>query len=400
MPSVSVLSTALGKVNISSNGSVLVGAAQQTVAIVEHLLSTASSNLLASVNRTTRSANETKVNTVSFTSEYVKTTLSVISLPTFVNTNRTNATAGVSSVSVQIKIPLSSNTLQLELPRDFGGSNGIGAMVSVIQLSSVLVGLSQGKTEKNTSVASSISTPVLTSDVIAISLVSVSGNLSTSRPILPTFEASLGLSPSSIPAADLTRLQHNCSIGFKESVNVLCQTSHVWLNLTCTGKSAAKVRKACPVFRHVCTVLNLVDNSIASTDYCQTIMTGSESVLCRCGYNHNSKNSSFLTALNGKVSVAAVGSFASSQLDASTIVAVRPIVGDVAADSVVVFVTFGFLWMVGLVCMMVSYWSPQSTQVAPVSEPNPLREPPSQQVIELTRAYVMAVLPPSLCVEE
>lgn len=138
------------------------------------------------------------------------------------------------------------------------------------------------------------------SDALAISLVPVTGNLSLSRPILPSFEATLTLSGS--PPSETTSLSHNCTIGKIETVPVLSRSSHIRLNLTCSGKAFATVKRSCPVYQHVCMVLNLADNSIASSNYCQTIVTGSGYVHCQCGYDAAVTRNTFeaLAALSGR----------------------------------------------------------------------------------------------------
>jgi hypothetical protein len=242
-----------------------------------------------------------------------------------------------------------------------------------------------------------ISVPVIASDVLSIALTAVSSDLSVSNPILPTFEASLALSESSSPQIETTQLHHNCSIGAIETVSVLCRSSHVWLNMSCTGKASAVVKRSCPVYKHVCTVLNLADNSIASTGYCQTITAAAGSVICRCGYEGaaNSNNSAALASLNGKVSVAALGTFASGRLDASLVVA-KPIAGDVATESVIVFLAFGSLWIVGASCMLVSYWNFSTS----LSYPSNVRSSGKNAMKgDFATRYLSMIVPPSLQVD-
>jgi hypothetical protein len=333
------------------------------------------------------------VSSVIFASELVKASLSVISLPKALPaSNHTNGTER-HRISVPIEIPSSSSTLSLELAKN-SAAGDVGVLVSVVELSSLLVGTVGKNTSKlsDYNALASIKAPVLASNVITISLFTVSNNLSLSTPTLPTFEAGLDVSNAAVPVGETVHLNHDCSVGVVDSAMVYCRSSQVWLNVTCSGRAVATVKRSCPVFRQLCTVLNLADNSVASTDYCETIETGTGSVLCRCGYNEAAtrNRSAALSALNGKVSVAAMGVFASSRLDTSTIAVTRPIAGDVATESMIVFAAFGTLWTVGVACIVVSYSS------IVYSKKNAVASLPQGSPADCLTSYVKSVLPISL----
>jgi hypothetical protein len=385
--------------NISSNSTIRSKPVQQQLLAMEQLLRSQSISMLSFLNSTNSANASVSTRTMQFVSEYVKSSLLAVSLPPFLAVNRSNGTDLESFAAVQISIPTSANTLTVQIPYDLAGANGIGALVTMIELSSALVALT-GKIRNNSDSGvqrgedrlASIRTPVLASDVISISLVGVNGNLSVSRPVLPTFEASLTLSSVGESMEDVSRLNHNCSLGVVEVVPVLCRASGVWLNVSCSGKARAHVKTSCPVFRHMCIVLDLTDNSVASKDYCQTIRAGAGSVLCRCGFETavTKNESKALAKLNGKISVAAVGSFASSGLDASASVVVRPLGDNVANESVLVFVSFGSLWVIGVVCFLGLYWDLNKVKGMQIDSSEACHND------ELTKMYIMLTLPVSL----
>jgi hypothetical protein len=286
--------------------------------------------------------------------------------------NNTN-TSSAFTMSVQVSLPSSSNSVSFSIPRDVVGLNSVGAMLSVIELSSSLMG-SVGNSSHTFAAGyslSAISSPVLDSNIVTVSFAVVSKNMSLSKPIFPIFEANLNVFGHDVSSGDSIGLYHNCTVGVIETISVLCATSQVWLNVTCFGKAFTSVKRACPVYSSVCAVLNLADNTIASTGYCETIHNRAGAVLCRCGYDAGvAKNESMaLSALNGKVSIAAVGSFAPSRLDATAMVVARPIGEDVASESVIVFIAFGALWVLGMFSMGTTYWSLQySTKIQQSSD--------------------------------
>jgi hypothetical protein len=107
----------------------------------------------------------------------------------------------------------------------------------------------------------------------------------------------------------------------------------------------------------VCTVLNVTDNSIGSSDYCQTTSVSTGSIVCRCGYGSsmNPNISQSLTALGGKLSVAAVGSFTPSQVEAAVLPTVNLLDSSIATQSMLVFVSFGCIWFIELCCICLTH---------------------------------------------
>jgi hypothetical protein len=135
--------------------------------------------------------------------------------------------------------------LTVVIPDNSKDKGIVGAVVSVIELSTVLFTFQQSKTVQNisdgstsVSVSTPISNPVVASNIISISLATVSQNSSQLSAILPTFEAILNLSSAVSPIVETTMLKHNCSIGLSKSFGTLCHSSHVWINVTCTGNDS------------------------------------------------------------------------------------------------------------------------------------------------------------------
>jgi hypothetical protein len=203
----------------------------------------------------------------------------------------------------------------------------------------------------NQSTSGSSTTPKLNSNLVTVEVTYTKSNGSTSTATLPSFEATVDLIDKTYSTVETTTLEHNCTIGEVSTGSLFCRQSHVWLNVTCTGKAASTIRRSCPVSRTVCTVVNVQSGSVASEDYCQAVVYGSGSVLCRCGYGTTTNSTAALLALNGKVTVAAFSSFVAGDLDASVGVIATPLSGDVAAKSMLVFVTFGGLWTAGVLIL-------------------------------------------------
>lgn len=386
-----LLSVALGHTQNNTRNNTR--STSETLTLIDSLLYAVSASLLSNFNISQRSNTSGIVSSVTFVHELVKTSLSVISLPKVLPVyNYTNST-GDYRISVPIGILSSSSALSLELPPT-SKTDEVGVLVSVVELSSFVVGAVNKSTSRASGYNSlaSITNPIVTSNVLTISLVTVYNNLSVSKPILPTFEASLDVTNAVEPVAETVHLYHNCSIDIVDSATVYCRSSQVWLNVTCSGKAVATVKRLCPEFRHVCTVLNLADNNIASTEFCQTITTGSGSVLCRCGYDEavTRNSSAMLSVLNGKVSVAALSAFSSSRLDASVIAVTRPISGDAASESVIVFAAFGSLWVIGVACIFASYSS------IAFSKKKAVGSVPESRQAGRVMSYVSSVLPISL----
>ena len=189
------------------------------------------------------------------------------------------------------------------------------------------------------------------------------------------------------------KLQHNCSLGIQDHASKFCMASNVWVNVSCTGKRSARIVRACPEFKQVCTVLNVADNSIGSSDYCQTTSVSSGSIVCRCGYGSsmNANIMQSLTALGGKLSVAAVGSFTPSKLEAAVIPAMNVLDSSIATGSVLVLVSFGCIWFIALSCVFLSHhWfvKENDAQKSTVSVDHQCRSMASE--------YMYASLPPSM----
>eukprot|EP01033_Poteriospumella_lacustris_P011733 gene11733-8359_t len=224
-------------------------------------------------------------------------------------------------------------------------AGALGLLASVMEISpSLLAG-------KNFSSGGGQSQPA--SGIVTIALSKVTANGTVETVTLPSFDATLTL--TSTPQRDTAVLRKNCTVGLSETVSLYCPLSHVWMNMTCTGKASASVSRKCPVTKHSCSVLNLQDNSVASDDFCSAIDVGS-TVICRCGYGPVSSNGSqALLALQGRISVAAFSSFAAGEFDSSVSAVVVPLTGNIAQKSVLLFVTFTLLWGLGLVKVLVYY---------------------------------------------
>jgi hypothetical protein len=364
--------------NISSNESSL--ATQQALSLVDTLFQKLSQSLLNMPISNNSSANSSvSVRTISFTSEFVKSSLSLVSV-----LSKTNSTG---TTDVKVEIPSSTSQLTLTL------SNSVGVFVSVVELSSNLfTNKNIVDTRRNGSLTSPLSAPIVTSDVIAISIMSTDSNASSTKSILPVFEASLKLSDE-VGHIDSGKLQHNCSLGKQDHASMFCKASNVWVNMSCTGKGSARIVRACPEFKQVCTVLNVADNSIGSSDYCQTTSVSTGSIVCRCGYGSsmNANITQSLTALGGKISVAAVGSFTPSNLEVAVLPTVNHIDSSIATQSVLVFVSFGCIWFIALCCIFLShYWfvKRNDAQKSTVSVDRKCRS--------MAREYMYASLPPSM----
>lgn len=205
-----------------------------------------------------------------------------------------------------------------------------------------------------------ISPPVIISNAIAVQMTSTNKNNShSSVTIFPEFEANLQLSSAQTNnfANNNVGLYPNCSLLVVESVSVLCLDSHVWLNLTCTGKAAATINRKCPIFQKQCSLLNLKENELVQSNYCETIVSGTDSIICRCGHKHlNDTDTNSLIGLNGMIAVTAVGLFTPSRMDASVVSASKTLSEDVATKSAIIFIAFGILWTFTLILLVSSGW--------------------------------------------
>jgi hypothetical protein len=382
-----------GSLNTSSNSTVGgLDALNAVTAALQSLTPTFLASLLANANNGRNMSSILK--TLTLVTETVRSSITLAMVP---------SSSGNGSVPpLVVSIPSSSTGLNLILSSSPG--DALGVLVSATQLSAALyAGLFQELLNQSSSDGSVMVTPKMVSDIISIQLQYTKANGSTSAATMPVFEANLQLSEAI--TFDTAVLRHNCTVGVMELVSLRCEQSHVWLNLTCTGMASTNVRRKCPVPRTVCSVLNLQDNSVASDDYCQTVQSGSGSVLCRCGMDestssHN-RSTSNLLALNGRVSVAAFSSFAAGDFDASVSVIAAPLGSQVARDSVIVFLTFGSIWVTALFALLVTFYRmkqpkdllPIVTAIAP-AEPD--RRAGLLERTELLKTYLYAALPPAL----
>jgi hypothetical protein len=253
-----------------------------------------------------------------------------------------------------INIPESSTTVAIQQ----AGSGG-GALISVVEMDSSLWGQIKpvgGKTNSSGSsgpsggsIADTVA-PVLSSDIISIRLV-FDSNVST--PIIPSFVANMSVSLPDSATFNPPAFTHNCTIGVEEKVHFLCPGSWITFNLTCSGKAAARVRRTCPVPRQVCNVLNLVDLSVASNDFCTTIQGTGSSVMCKCGFG-GSKNGSSILAANGAVNVGVLTVYVPNKQTGEVSIAASAFSGNIAEESRSIFIAFGTLWATG-VLLLVGY---------------------------------------------
>lgn len=339
---------------------------------------------------------------MTFVSEYAKTFITVKSL---VSLSASNSNRSTGSQTLNITLPASTNTVSISL--SLTGNNQaslIGVLASVVELSSEMFlnsNLQRNSSSSNETKYSSTLTPYkLASNVVTVQVASVLSNQSLVSTLLPTFEMTLTLSDSAYNHSDPIFLSLNCSVGVKETSAMQCQQSHVWMNMTCTGQASAVVHRRCPVSKHICSVLNLETNTIASNDYCKAVTIGSV-VLCRCGYDNlgqNSNATAALLALNGHISVAAFSSFASSDLDASVAVVDVPFSDEIAKQSMLVFVTFSGMWSLGIVFLTITNWSYINSRwkLTPATNKNSLDLSDVEDVQSRLLTYCKSILPPVL----
>lgn len=246
--------------------------------------------------------------------------------------------------------------------------------------------------------------PTLASGVLTIELSTLTtrnGSQASQSVTLPTFEASLTVQPAAGGAAGA--LNHSCRVGVVESVATFCAQPRVWLNLSCSGAASTRVYRACPVPKQVCSVLNLADLSVASDSYCEAVVTGASSLVCRCGYGATANASAALLGLKGRLSIAATSSYASSPLQFSVLSVTRPLAGSaLVARSTWMFVLFGGLWSVG-----VALWALARRHVTDETKTTPLTAPAVAAALkdatqapssakEAWRAYLDAIVPPAV----
>eukprot|EP01033_Poteriospumella_lacustris_P012321 gene12322-biopygen5579 len=195
--------------------------------------------------------------------------------------------------------------------------------------------------------------------ILKVSQLFSNGSLKTTT--VPYFETSVSVvrsNSSSIGgggggSSKPTVLAHNCTVGVVETVSLYCADTAVRLNLTCSGRAAATVRRQCPVSRAVCTVVDLTDNRIVSNSFCRTVDLGS-SVVCQCGGSGSGVNGSAIASA-GRVSVGDFQVYGAGSLTLSMALASALSASDVASRSAMIFASFGCIWGVGLLLLGVSW---------------------------------------------
>lgn len=331
----------VGKNSTASGSSVLAAVTQLLQSLSPSLIQ----ELLSSFSQGRNTS--TVLQQLQFSSKLANTSIALVALAQNRSSSQVSLVSG-GSTSVVLSLPAS-------LASDIAG---IIAAATVLSAS-----IYQNKTTSfyNQSTSGSSTTPKLNSNLVTVEVTYTKTNGSTSTATLPSFEATVDLIDKTYSAVEATTLELNCTIGEVGTGSLFCRQSHVWLNATCTGKATSTIRRSCPVSRTVCTVVNVQSGSVASEEYCQAVVYGSGSVLCRCGYGTTTNSTAALLALNGKVTVAAFSSFVAGDLDASVGVIATPLSGDVAAKSMLVFVTFGGLWTAGvLILVAMVYRTPKA----------------------------------------
>jgi hypothetical protein len=102
-----------------------------------------------------------------------------------------------------------------------------------------------------------------------------------------------------------------------------------------------------------------------------------------------------LTALGGKISVAAVGSFTPSQVEVAVLLMVNLIDSSIATQSVLVFVSFGCIWFMALCCVFLSRnWFVKRNRKDDAQESTVLSM--DHQCRSMASDYMYATLPPSM----
>lgn len=254
-----------------------------------------------------------------------------------------------------ISIPNSQNTINIASPSTNGGSS----IVTVIQYD-----LSSLANSSNSQTAALVQK--LLSDVISVKVVLASN---ASAPVLPNFVANLSISDDG--STDYSGLStpvfaHNCTIGVKETVLFNCIDSNVLMNLTCSGKAIAVVRRKCPIPRRVCNVLSLRESAVSDGDYCEASQVSGSSVVCRCGFGSKSNASSSSGSVigpGGSVSVAVMTEYVAGDFSGTVSIAVGVSSADVARESSTIFMVFGCLWGIGGIVMFVHFYAPTDNAI-------------------------------------
>eukprot|EP01033_Poteriospumella_lacustris_P023329 gene23329-biopygen7705 len=280
-----------------------------------------------------------------------------------------NATHNGTTASFAVALPDSSTTVALALPTSLSGG-AVAVVVTTVEVDASRFS-SFGSSGSNGSSNSSatgptvaLPSPQLVSPVVSIQVSQLFSNGSLAATTVPYFETSVSVVRSNSSSgggggggggsSKPTVLAHNCTVGVVETVSVYCADTAVRLNLTCSGRAAATVRRQCPVSRAVCTVVDLTDNRIVSSTFCRTVDLGS-SVVCQCGGSGSGVNGSALAA-TGRVSVGVFQVYGAGSLTSSVALASALSASDVASRSAMIFASFGCFWGVGLLLLGVSWW--------------------------------------------
>eukprot|EP01033_Poteriospumella_lacustris_P023323 gene23323-biopygen7551 len=277
-----------------------------------------------------------------------------------------NATHNGTTVSYAMALPDSSTTVALELPSSLSGG-AVAVVVTTVEVDASRFssfGSSGGNGSSNSSATRptvALPSPQLVSSVVSIQVSQLSSNGSLTTTTVPYFETSVSVVRSNSSSSGgggggsskPTVLAHNCTVGVVETVSVYCADTAVRLNLTCSGRAAATVRRQCPVSRAVCTVVDLTDNRIVSSTFCRTVDLGS-SVVCQCGGSGSGVNGSAIASA-GRVSVGVFQVYGAGSLTSSVALASALSASDLASRSAMIFASFGCLWGVGLLLMGVSW---------------------------------------------
>ncbi len=320
--------------NTSSTNGLFTVTAELTQSISQSLLPF----LYASLNSTNMSAGF--MHSVTFSANGVSITVSLISAQNL-NSSSSDMVPG-SSISL--------SSLSASNP------DALGFLVSVVEISSSVF--------ENISISglgstAGLSPSQLSSGIITLALSAVLKSGAVSEVAVPSFDTALSLSNKAMSTVNSSNivLRHNCTQGIQETVSLFCTESRIMMNMTCTGAVSASLSRQCPVPKHVCNVLNLVDNSVASSDFCRAVEVGTK-VICKCGLDQlpsNTNVSQSLLALQGRISVAAFSSFAAGEFDSSVSAVVMPLSGNVAQQSMLLFVTFVLLWGLGVTQIGIYY---------------------------------------------
>eukprot|EP01040_Poterioochromonas_malhamensis_P015689 gene15689-17605_t len=274
-----------------------------------------------------------------------------------------NATHNGTTASYAVALPDSSTTVALALPSSLSGG-AVAVVVTTVEVDASRFssfGSSGGNGSSNSSATRptvALPSPQLVSSVVSIQVSQLSSNGSLTATTVPYFETSVSVVRSNSSSggggggsSKPTVLAHNCTVGVVETVSVYCADTAVRLNLTCSGRAAATVRRQCPVSQAVCSVVDLADNRIVSNSFCRTVDLGS-SVVCQCG--GSGVNGSAIASA-GRVSVGVFQVYGAGSLTSSVALASALSASDLASRSALMFASFGCIWGVGLLLLALSW---------------------------------------------